>query len=784
AAETSFRFFQTVDLILSHFKREADKSKIFELIDQDANLSDVLISAATIHIYHNLGIRVEEDLKGDEVSDTSSKNLEVIEKKKIFKEVKKLIRNSFDLEINMLSRIITLENMILNHLIEVRESVISEDKKKEALTNIEQYIEQELLEIVLMEHPFYFYDLIGDIIGYSPQMKREIFEEGAELKDISIEIEERLRREEKDDKFIELSTLRRTIDKIHKDFEFKSYKEMKMSAMPVRMVKRKIKDFEINKFPISIPGLKAYKDANLLKEEIIERIKSALNEKIDYPKFEKDLLDYLKSNLINKLKQNPNDFIYFLEFLNETNFSDIIYELRKYGIYNVLEILNIDHEIIDKVKRNMIRYNIDKFDLMDLNEPKRNLIYKAKEVYNKLDFSEINGLSLEEVNDNNSLINFLMQNKDKSEDLWKKMEGSLNFSLIEFREFCRKKQIIEKIFLNDLKINSLSQILAILEFEKVINELLKETLYYILSKILRQLSRIIESYSKITNEKSLFYLAIKKMESTKKSEEWVSIKLEELLIQRIIKRQEELAIVFDALNQPFLVNGFLYARLTDTSLQEGIEEFKENVSLIYKNIKPLRLKEDLISPVSYCLGFDLVKRFEIYDRKRKEERKRIKKLKEQKKQEKKEEIRKKQEDSTLNWIERRITSSLMRVGSPGINPNQLYWQEKDTKTAIETIKIHGDLSGEYVELLTEYFIFAKEKIEQHYKIIKLPGKEKIVFFIENIVNQVLEKRLGRKPNKEEIKSLLDGEKFEISSQIAKKIGQMLNKALYKKFKDK
>ncbi|MEJ2278001.1 MAG: hypothetical protein P8Y70_09685 [Candidatus Lokiarchaeota archaeon] len=126
----------------------------------------------------------------------------------------------------------------------------------------------------------------------------------------------------------------------------------------------------------------------------------------------------------------------------------------------------------------------------------------------------------------------------------------------------------------------------------------------------------------------------------------------------------------------------------------------------------------------------------------------------------------------------------MRVGSPGINPNQLYWQEKDTKTAIETIKIHGDLSGEYVELLTEYFIFAKEKIEQHYKIIKLPGKEKIVFFIENIVNQVLEKRLGRKPNKEEIKSLLDGEKFEISSQIAKKIGQMLNKALYKKFKDK
>ena len=30
AIEGTFRFFQTVDLIISHFKREADRSKIFE----------------------------------------------------------------------------------------------------------------------------------------------------------------------------------------------------------------------------------------------------------------------------------------------------------------------------------------------------------------------------------------------------------------------------------------------------------------------------------------------------------------------------------------------------------------------------------------------------------------------------------------------------------------------------------------------------------------------------------------------------------------------------------
>jgi hypothetical protein len=298
------------------------------------------------------------------------------------------------------------------------------------------------------------------------------------------------------------------------------------------------------------------------------------------------------------------------------------------------------------------------------------------------------------------------------------------------------------------------------------------------------LSRIIETYAKITNEKTLFYLAMKKIDSTKESEKWVAIKLEELLIQRLIKRQEELAIVFDASTKPFLVNGFLYARLTDVSLENGINEFKNNNSFIYKDIKALKLKEDLISPISYCLGYDLIKRFEVYNEERKLERKKVAKLKERKRKEKKEKIRQQQEESTLNWIERRITSSMMRIGSPGINPNQLYWQEKDTKIAVETIKIHGDREGNYINNLIEYFNFATEKIREHIENLKLPSKEKIGLFIKNLVNQVMQKRLQREPSEEDIVTMLEGEKYEISKEIAQRLGKILDKALYKKFKFK
>jgi len=200
---------------------------------------------------------------------------------------------------------------------------------------IEQNVEQELLDIILKYPPFYFYDLIGDLIGLTDETKLQILEESSAFKDLSLEIEKKLEREEKEDKFIELATLGRIIDKIRKDFEFKSYKELQVQAMPVRMIKRKIFEFNLDRFPISIPGLKIFKEANFLKIELIKRIERALKERINYDQFEQKILDFLKSELYKQLKTNPNDFIYFLQNLNESNFTEIIYLLNKYGIYNI-----------------------------------------------------------------------------------------------------------------------------------------------------------------------------------------------------------------------------------------------------------------------------------------------------------------------------------------------------------------------------------------------------------------------------------------------------------------
>ena len=94
------------------------------------------------------------------------------------------------------------------------------------------------------------------------------------------------------------------------------------------------------------------------------------------------------------------------------------------------------------------------------------------------------------------------------------------------------------------------------------------------------------------------------MYKTNKSEEWIWIKLEELLINRLKKRQKELVLIFNADNKPFLVNGFILARLIDSSLEKTIQIYNNSPSPIYKNVRDIKLRKDLISPILkdlFCL---------------------------------------------------------------------------------------------------------------------------------------------------------------------------------------
>ena len=118
AVESTYRFFQTIDLIISHLKRKADKEKIFELIRENPNLRSLLIATAAVHLYHYMGIKVQESLDSNQLTIDSTSQLHLKEKQILMEEVSSLLKDSFELERGIFDEIIDLENLFLTLLIE------------------------------------------------------------------------------------------------------------------------------------------------------------------------------------------------------------------------------------------------------------------------------------------------------------------------------------------------------------------------------------------------------------------------------------------------------------------------------------------------------------------------------------------------------------------------------------------------------------------------------------------------------------------------------------------
>ncbi len=784
ATESASRFFQTVDLIISHLKREADKEKIFELIRKKPMLRSLLIATAAVHLYHYMGIKVKDTLDTNKLTVDSTKQLEMEEKHILMEEVEIFLKNSFELERALFDEIINLENMFLSLLIDERIGNLQPSQRGKRIEGIENQIERELLNIISKSPPYYFYDFIGDIIGLNQVVKNEILEESAAFKGVSLPIEEQLKNEEKEDQFIEVFTLNRIIERMQNQFEFKSYKELQIQTMSIRMIKKHIIEYELNKFPISISGLKTFIEGNNLKKETIKSIENAFKENLNYDEFEKRILSELKSSLIKQLKKNPNDFIYFLQSVNESSFEDAIFLLNKRGIKDTLHLMNVDYELAENVQKSMIRYNIKKQDLILLNDNQKNLINVAKKALCSMKFPFLEKF-VTKVADNVEfdLFKILYRNEIEYNELWDILEKKIGFSINDLREFVRKKQTVDKIFFQGLNLTNYSQIILLLNYDEILSNLVTDLFYNLLSKILRQLSRIIEMYGILSNDKAIYSRALKIVTETNGYEDWVQIKLEELSIERTVKRQKELTVVFNAVNQVFLINGFILSRLKIKSLEESIVELKTRESYVYKGISPLKLKADLVSPVSYCIAYDLIKRFEEIAELEKVKIESANVEKKKIEDDKKKKIIKLRQESTFNWVERRISSSIMGV-TRGMNPRQFYWNDKDNKTLTEQIQLHSGLGGEIFSRFCEFYLFVLEKIKSLVTDMKLPNKERIEHEIAIIINDVLFERLNRPSNPEEINVMLEGERYKISNNIAKKIGNILDKTLYFKFKKK
>ena len=795
AQEGARRFFQTTELIASHLKRSSDKKLVFALSSKKNNLSNLLAASCAIHCFNYLGIRTKTDEQM--VSQvTSMEAFETVEKREIYKEFLDLIGSSIQHEISLSLLELNYEEQILTAMYE-KKNVLYDEK---FIQNLTDQLEEHLIKSLNQYPTVFWIDHVGELTGFVPFVKSQILEETAGLKATAIDLEKNLQGEEKGDRYIELSTIFHLMKKMQKDFEFSSTRDLKLETFPIKKILNQIIAYRLNYYPISKVGLLRFQEATKLKKTIYKMLLDADTAPIDYENLEIDLINLIRENIVEQARKGPNEFVYYLQNLLELTFEESFSVLSRFGVSNVslfCHILSFDN---NQFKNDISLNQLSKMDFINADS-KNSLLWKAEQRLNEI---KLLSLSRSERSVEEILANF-----EESEIMvLKNICKALKIEFDDLRLLFQKKMIIEKLIRKKYPLKGPTSCYSmVFDIPEILANLCKTIYFTFFRKISCQFARVLETYVKIKEDKGLYLLGLKRIFESTANEEWVVVKIEELIIQRLMRRQEELAMIFNAENNAFLVNSFIYARLFDCNLSDANDVLHNEPSFFYGDSVGLRLPKDMISPVSYIFAYDLLYRFKDNREFLKIQKEQLQEMKNQKSIEKRDEIKKVQKLNTLNWIDKKITSSLMSVSAVSVNPTTLYWNEKDTQIVIDNLMIHSKLKdrkicaecncdvsssscahptshkkANSVDLLAQYYHFALTRIKQNWAKTKVPTIQELSEEIHNWLNEIMHQRLNRNINKTDIDQMIEGERRGLSQKIAISIGQKLDKAIYKKFK--
>ncbi len=794
AEEGIQRYFQSIYQILNHFKRKSDRELLYNITTEENTLTNLIVASTTIHIYHFLGIRTKSD--EEMVSRVSSiKSFQNAEKKEIFSELIDLVGDSIDFELEFFKLSIDYEEQILNSMIS------GEDLDERFTLKLSEQIEEHIIES-LNKYPIsYWIDHIGELTGYSDIVKNEILKETAGLKIIGTDLEKNLIEEGHRDQYLELTTFSQLIKKLKKDFEFTSIRDLKIETFPIKLMINRIIKYVLNIYPISTRGMKQYLKATNLKKKIYKELFAANKKSTNYMKMEENILNEITNELKNQAMLDPNDFVYFIQNLLELNFEETYTILSRFGLSNVPLFCHIQKYDLEEFFQDIKLNELSKMAFMKVGK-KENDLYKVEDKLNELKNrgkfkSELSGLEIVLNPTPEGIKNIKLACQMADVDFEK------------YKQLCKKKQIITNIIQKKYPLKGpYSCYSMVYEIPEIYQNLSRHVYYKYIEKVCRHIARVLETYIKIKEDKGLYLLGFRRIFNSTEEEEWVVVNIEELIIQRIMDRQSELSIIFNAETDAYLVNSFILARLLDIDLKSAMKMLKNESSSVYKDVVELSLPKELISPRSYIIAYDILTRFKENQELLLIKKEQIFETKKEKKIQYEENIKKARTLTTLNWIDKKVTSSLISISAITTNPTKLYWNEKDQRITSENIKLHSELKNikiclvcgkdltnsrclehpgnekeaNPVDLFTSFYAFALSRIRLHWNKFKLPTYEIISNEVLNWVVEISEKRLGKKILPEESTSLLEGERLEISNNIASSIGIHLDKALYKKFK--
>jgi len=792
-ASEGARQFITTELLTSRLRREQDNKQIIGLVElinkkgKIGKIEDFLIATGVIHLYHYVGLRTQAEMSDSLLTLDAEKLYDKTQKELLFIELKDIIQDLVKKEIEIYEKELNLRIQLVKNLLEKKSS--KEPFKDQTFEEKNQKLMHKTLLGLFRRYPAqYFYDFIGKIYDLADQKREDILVKAGQLKATSLEIEEELKREYEDnEKFIELITFNYVKNEINSKWDLKGHvKQLETQKVLLKKIESDILKKLIDDLPFSKIGLNAKLAALELKLEIINFIKYLYDVEKSLEDIEIEIGKKIKFDLLKQATNGPQFFLNFLsEYLNQP-FDEILEFLKKYQVNSVPAFCQALTVPIEPIKNKLFEFDISDRELSQLSEA--GSLVKVKTFFEsykgKKNEEGLIGLTIEklvtEKNGNTDYILGLIHNEFK-------------ISRERLQELLDIDRKLKDEIMIPFQIDSISQIRLMLSLDEVLKGLQKDLFYSMFKNFLHFFSRIIELYEKVKKDKEIILIAFKRISELKSSEKWIQVKLEDLIIEKIKRRQSEIQELL-LKTDPLYINSFIFARLSNESIEKRKKDLAGSKSPIYKGILPIALKYDNLPPISYATAYDILMRIEA-------EYFAMKKKKEKKIAQKKEEKSKKetivQDVDTYSWIEKRVNMAMMRIGK--VDPTTLYWNETDSEKLSKMILLHTQVKkdkkicgfdGNYVEttcdshpdgpILNANVI---ENVGSFYKFAISKFKDSEYSRILEIVNEealtILKKR-----GKTDVTALVEGEIQDLGKVMGEKLGKLLNKALYKEYKKK
>ncbi|MHA1776853.1 MAG: hypothetical protein DRO88_10115 [Promethearchaeia archaeon] len=796
AEESAQKYFQTIQLLLTRFKRSSNRHEIYKLTGERTTLSNLLAGACAIQCFHYLGIRTQS--KETMISRESQENLqEIQEKQELFHEISLLFNNMLDNELNILLSFSNFESQILENLLNQAGLLDYKINSHER-----EHARDFLFETLQIYPDIIWLDIIGKYLGLTTTIRVSISQTRAKIRPTSIDLEKELISETGHDKYIELSTVQILYHRLLKNYNLKSLKEIRLNPTLLEKILTDILKFQKANLPDTKEELYQYLIGLRFRIAFFKKLQQANSTKIKFERLEKTLIEWIIQQLKEKAVNNIDNFRIFLEKILEFNPTQLKslfsqYGFNDYRFFGEIQTINVQ-EFLQAASLNQLT----KEDFLQFN--------KYVEILDKIQklVDEIHQKN--QLKGTKSITKILQENDEFELGILQQACDFINIDLNYLKSIFLKKLIISSSIQPKFPLSGEIENYALLfDIDHINYQIAEDVFFNLFSNIIIQIARIYETYVKVKKDKSIILLGLKRIFDSTEEEDWIRVKIEELIIQRLMHRQEELTFIFDAQNDCFFVNAFILARFFDSTLQRELKSLSEEPAFFYSEVGQIPLKKALFSPHSYVIAYEILERFKSSRISIRKEREEILEKKKKKDKKKREKISSEQQLNTFNWIEKKITSALISVSAVSVNPTSIYWTEKDNRLSLESLLIHAKLTHRKIcsecgkdtttslcedhpsssidatpmDLVSQYYHFAISRIKELYPSMKYPKYAEIFKQVQEMMNQTMSARLNQQITRELSTSVLDGELRDVAAQIVKKIGKILDKAIYKKFKE-